>query len=172
MGLRRLAVVSVAVIAACAPASLWAQEASRWDVGVAASVVNYDLSGVGTTPGLVVRASRDLTPHVLVEARGLFARPDQQSGPSTFLVPEAQLQYRWNIARFSPYVGAGGGFAMNKSPLRTDWDPTISFAAGTGVRLVEGLALTGEFRLRGVETRFTGTTAEWSVGMAWRLPSF
>lgn len=172
MPLRRLAVASFVVAVASAPASLRAQEPSRWDVGVAASIVNYDLSGVGTTPGLVVRASRDLTPHVVLETRGLFAWPDQQSGPSTFLAPEVQLQYRWNIARFSPYVGAGGGFAMNRSPFRTDWDPTISFAAGTGMRLTEGVGLTGEFRLRGVETRFTGTTAEWSVGMAWRLPSF
>lgn len=172
MRLRCLSVVAFVIAMTGAPSSLWAQDPSRWDVGVAAAIVNYDLSGVGTTPGLVVRASRDLTSHLVLEARSLFAWPDQQSGPSTFLVPEAQLQYRWNIARFSPYVGAGGGFAMNRSPFRTDWDPTISFAAGTGIRLAEDVALTGEFRLRGVETRFTGTTAEWSTGLAWRFPAF
>ena len=172
MRFRRSTVMAFALAVVSAQASLWAQESARWDVGVAASIVNYDLSGVGTTPGVVVRASRDLTPHVVLEARGLFARPDQQSGPSTFLAPEAQVQYRWNVARFTPYVGAGAGFAMNKSPVRTAWDPTISFAAGTGIRLTERVALTGELRLRGVETRFTGTTAEWATGLAWRLPAF
>ena len=172
MRVRGVAIVSFIIAVAAAPASAWAQQASLWDVGVAAAVVQYDLSGVGTAPGLVIRGSRTLSPHVVFEARGLFAWPDQQSGPSTFLVPEAQLQYRWNVARFSPYVGAGGGFARTSSPLRTHWDPTFSFAAGTGIQLTDGVGITGEFRLRGVETRFTGTTAEWSAGMTWRLPSF
>ena len=159
------------IAVAAAPASLWAQDASRWDVGVAGSVVQYDLSGVGNAPGVVVRASRDLTPHVVFEARGLLAWPEQQSGPSTFFVPEVQLQYRWNVARFSPYVGGGGGFARNSSPFRTDWDTTLSLAAGTSVRLTEQMAVTGELRLRGVD-RFAGSTAEWTAGLAWRLPSF
>jgi hypothetical protein len=149
-----------------------AQDYSRWNVGVAAVGVQYDLSGVGNAPGVAIRASRDLTPHLVLETRGLLAWPDQQSGPSTFFVPEAQLQYRWNVARFSPYVGGGGGVAMVKSPFRTEWDSTLSVSAGTGVRLSERVGITGELRLRGIEPRFTGSTAEWSLGMAWRLPSF
>ena len=34
------------------------------------------------------------------------------------------------------------------------------------------LAVTGEFRLRGHEWRFVGTTAEVSAGLAWRFASF
>ena len=168
---RRFAVVAFVIAVAGAPASSWAQEASRWDVGIGAAVVQYDLAGVGNAPGFVVRASRDLTPHVVLEARGLLAWPEQQSGPSTFFVPEVQLQYRWNVARFSPYVGGGGGFARTSSPFRSDWDTSLSLAAGTAIRLTERAALIGELRLRGVD-RFAGSTAEWTAGMAWRLPSF
>ena len=37
-----------------------------------------------------------------------------------------------------------------KSDFHTDWDPTLSFAVGTGVRLTERLGVTGEVRLRGM----------------------
>lgn len=172
MRIRLLAVCSLMVAGASAPAVASAQDGSSWDVGVAAAVVQYDLSGVGSAPGLVVRASRDLSRHVVLDTRGLVAWPDQQSGPSRLFVPEVQLQYRWNVSRFSPYVGGGGGVALVRSPFRTDWDPTLSISVGTGVRLSERVQLIGELRLRGVEWRFTGSTAEWSFGMGWRLPSF
>ena len=165
-----LASLSFAFLLACGSAS--AQDSPRWNVGVAAVGVQYDLSGVGNAPGVAVRAGRDVTPKLVLELRGLLAWPDLQSGPSTFFVPEAQLQYRWNVARFSPYVGGGGGVAMVKSPFRTEWDPTFSVSAGTGVRLTERVGVIGELRLRGIERRFTGSTAEWSLGMAWLLPSF
>ena len=170
MRLVSLTVLAFVVVSAM-PSQASAQEAARWDFGVSAAVVQFDLSGVGTTPGLVVRASRDLSPHMVLETRGLVAWPDQQSGRSTLFVPEAQLQYRWSIARFTPFVGGGGGFARVSSPFRTDWDPTLSVAGGTGVRLTDRVGLMGELRLRGIDN-FAASTAEWSVGMTWRLPAF
>lgn len=172
MRLRSMAVCSFLFALAGAPAAALAQDASPWDFGAPAVGVQYDLSGVGNTPGLALRASRDVSNHVALELRGLFAKPDQQSGPSTFVVPEVQVQYRWRVARITPYVGAGGGLALVKSPFRTDWDSTVSVAAGTGVRLTDRVGMLGELRLRGIERRFTGSTAEWSLGMTWRLPSF
>jgi hypothetical protein len=71
-----------------------------------------------------------------------------------------------------PYVGGGIGAALVKSDSRFDWDPTRSFAVGTGVRLAERLGVTGEFRLRGHEWDFVGTTAEISAELGWRFPSF
>ena len=147
-------------------------QGSSWDFAVSGARVDYDLSGTGTAPGLAVRSTRDLTPNVRIELGGLFAKPQQQFGPSTLFMPEAQLQYRWNAGRLSPYVGGGVGVAMDKTDFRTDWDPTVSFSIGTGVRLTERVALTGEFRLRGHEWRFVGTTSELSAGLTWRLPSF
>jgi len=170
MRFRSLAVLSF-VLASAIPSSVSAQEAARWDFGAGPSVVQYDLSGVGTTPGLAVRAARDLSPHVVLETRALFAWPDQRFGRSTLFIPETQLQYRWNIARFTPFVGGGGGFAMVRSAFHTDWDTTLSVAGGTGIRLTDRVGLIGELRLRGIDN-FAASTAEWSVGMTWRLPAF
>ena len=148
-------------------------QAPAWgDLTVSAARIDYDLSGTGSATGLAVRATRHVTPHVRLEFGGLFAEPEQQFGPSSLFVPEAQLQYRWDAGRLSPYVGGGVGAALVKSDFHTDWDPTLSVAVGTGVRLTGRLGLTGEFRLRGHEWDFVGTTAEVSAGLAWRMPSF
>jgi opacity protein-like surface antigen len=170
MQFRSLAVLSF-VAAVAIPSSVSAQEAARWNFGLGPSLVQYDLVGVGNTPGVAVRAARDLSPHVVLETRGLFAWPDQTSGRSTMFIPEAQLQYRWNIARFSPFVGGGAGFARVSSPVRTDWDTTLSLAGGTGIRLTDRMGVIGELRLRGIDN-FAASTAEWTVAMTWRLPTF
>ena len=149
-----------------------AQTSSWGDLSVSAARIDFDLSGVGTAAGLAVRATRDLSSSVSLEAGGLFAKPDQQFGPSTLFLPEALLRYRWQAGRFSPYVGGGVGAALVTSSFDSDWDPTVAMAAGTGVRLTDRLGVNGEFRLRGHEWRFTGTTAEISAGLTWRLPAF
>jgi opacity protein-like surface antigen len=167
-----LSVVVASVIAGASPAA--AQQGSSWgDLNVSLTRIDYDLSGTGSAAGLAVRTTRDLSSSVRLELGGVFAKPEHQFvGPSTLFVPEAQLQYHWNIGRLSPYVGGGIGAAMVKSSLHTDWDPALSAAVGTGVRLTRRLGLTGEFRLRGHEWKSTGTTAELSMGLAWRLSSF
>jgi hypothetical protein len=151
---------------------------SLGDLSVTAGRVDYDLSGTGHTSGLAIRWGRDLTSNVSFEVRGLFARPCQQFqscqdvGPATLFVPEAQLQYRWKAARLEPFVGAGLGFSALRSSFHTNMDPTVVFSAGTGVRLTDRLALTGEVRLRGHEFRFVGTSSEVNAGLSWRLPAF
>ena len=155
-----------------------AQGSSWGELSITAGRVDYDLSGTGSAAGLAVRTTKDFTPNVALEIRGLFARPCQQfqsckeDGPATLFVPEAQLQYRWNLGRVAPFVGAGLGFSTLRSSFHTEVDPTVSFAAGTGVRITDRLALTGEFRLRGHEFRFVGTTTEINGGLSWRLPDF
>ena len=149
-----------------------AQDAPRADLSVSAVRLDYDLSGVGSAPGIAVRATRALSSAVSLEAGGVFAKPDQQFGPSTLFMPEALLRYGWHAGRLSPYVGGGMGAALVTSPFHSDWDPTLVVAAGTGVRLTERLGVSGEFRLRGHEWRFVGTTAELSAGLRWSFPSF
>ena len=149
-----------------------AQESGWSDLTISAARIDYDLSGTGNAPGLAVRATRDLTRNVRLEVGGLYAKPAQQFGRSTLFMPEAQLQYHWALGRVSPYVGGGLGTALVKSDFHTDWDPTLSVAAGTGVRLTDRLGLIGEFRLRGHEWNFVGTTTDISAGLAWRFPSF
>jgi hypothetical protein len=110
-----------------------------------------------------------------LELRGLFARPCQQFqscddvGPASLLAPEAQLQYRWAAGRIEPFVGAGVGASALSSSVDTRWNPTVAFSAGTGVRLTERLALTAEFRLRGHEFDFTGSSTEINGGLTWQL---
>ena len=155
-----------------------AQDLSWGELSVTAGRVDYDLSGVGSTSGLAVRARKDFTSNIGLELRGLFARPCQQFqsctevGPATLFVPEAQLQYRWSAGRLEPFVGAGLGLSALRSSFHTDVDPTVSFSAGTAVRLTDRLALNGEFRLRGHQFRFAGSSTEVNAGLSWRLPSF
>jgi opacity protein-like surface antigen len=169
---RHLVVSAVLTLAVAGVSTAEAQEPVWGGLTVSAARIDYDLVGTGSAAGIAVRTRRTLTSNVGLEFGGLFAKPEQQFGPSTLFVPEAQLQYRWGAGRLSPYVGAGIGAALVKSDFRTDWDPTLSFAVGTGVRLTERLGVTGEFRLRGHEWDFVGTTAEISAGLAWRFPSF
>jgi hypothetical protein len=150
----------------------FAQDPSWGDFALAPVVINYDLSGTGTTAGFAGRVTRDLTPHVAIEARGLFARPEQQFGTSSLFIPEAQVQYRWNIGRVSPYVGGGIGMAIVRSTFRDDIDPTLSAGGGARVKLTERVGLLGEMRLRGIEWGFVGSVAEWTVGLSWRLGEF
>ena len=169
MRVRSLILSCAFVVAGSASAFAQTQE-SRWDFGLSAARIDYDLSGTGSAAGLAGRASRYLTPHVVLEARGLFARPEQQSGPATLVAPELQIQYRWNIGRFSPYVGGGVGFAAIKNDFRTDWDATSSVAGGTAFRLTDRVDLIGELRIRGFEWDYVGSTGEFSIGLGWRFP--
>lgn len=153
-----------------APAQGQTPRESRGDIAVSVAALDFDLSGTGQTAGVAVRATRDVTPHITFEARGLFAKPEQQFGTSTIVVPEAYLLYRWPIARWTPFIGAGTGAAAIRSDLGTDWDATLSVAGGTGFRLTERLGLLGEMRVRGVEWRFVGSIAEWALGLTWRIP--
>ncbi len=86
----RLLLLSCALILAGSRAAL-AQERS-WDFGVSGAYVDFDLSGTGSTAGVAARATRYITPSLAVEMRGLFARPRQQSGPSTLFAPDIQVQ--------------------------------------------------------------------------------
>ena len=71
-----------------------------------------------------------------------------------------------------PCVSGRFGLAVVLSAVHDETDPALSAAAGAGVRLTERVGLLGEMRLRGIEWGFTGSVAEWSAGLSWRLPSF
>ena len=178
-----LAFMSALLIASEARAQVQRASPSWGDLAVSAGRVDFDLSGTGTARALAVRTTRHLTPHVSLEFGGLYARycgdqirgecvGNQLGGTTSMFLPEAQLQYRWNVGRVSPYVGGGMGAARVGSRFGSDWDPTFSAAVGTAVYLTQRLGVTGEFRLRGHEARFTGTTSEITAGVVWRLPSF
>jgi hypothetical protein len=168
----RVVQLCVFALALASASSVQAQSASWGDLSVSAVRLDYDLSGTGNAPGVAIRSTKHLSSNVSVEFGGVYARPSQQFGSSSLFMPEAQVRYRWNLGRLVPYVGAGLGAARVGSDFHTDWDPTMSFSAGTGVQVSDQLAVTGEFRLRGHEWRVVGTTSEISAGLAWRFSSF
>lgn len=126
-----------------------------------AGIVNFDLSGTGTTAGFTGRVARELSRNVVLEGGALFAQPDQQFGDSTIIVPEAQLQFQFRLGNVRPYIGAGIG-AMRESgdAIETDWSPVFSGAVGVRIPVQDRFGLFADFRLRGIEWDAVGTTAE------------
>jgi hypothetical protein len=99
----------------------------------------------------------------------LVARPEEDTGRSTLLVPEAHVHYHWRLGFAQPYAGGGVGWALRFR--EDDTRSNLSLAAAGGVRLeLQGrVAVLAEFRLRGIEADFAGTTAEWMGGISWFL---
>ncbi len=168
----RVAIFFIVALAVAGVSMTHAQQPAWGDITVSGARIDYDLSGTGNAPGFAVRTTRAFSSNVSLEFGGIFAKPEQQFGPSTVFMPEALLRYTWNVGPVSPYVGGGLGAAMVKSDFRTDWDPTYAVASGATVWLTNRVGVNGEFRLRAHEWHAVGTTAELSGGLTWRLPSF
>jgi hypothetical protein len=146
--------------------SVFAPEALAISVGA----FNFDLSGTGTTPSLAVTADWAVTDHLLIEGGSVFAWPDQRIGRTTYIIPEAQLQYRWQLGRFMPFVGGGAGAALDFRDRLiggTQTDLALSTGGGLRARLTESLGIRGEFRLRGLGRDFSGSASELRAGVFW-----
>ena len=131
--------------------------------------VNFDLSGTGVAPGMTIRATRALTDHLAVEGSFPLSWLTEDFGRSKLFAPEAHLQYHWQAGPFRPYIGGGAGVAWRDRGVfgNSDADLTLSVAGGTRFDLTPRLALLGEMRVRGFETKFVGSTAEWLGGVSW-----
>jgi outer membrane protein W len=134
-------------------------------------VMNFDLSGTGTTAAFTARVSREIGANFVFEGGVLFARPEQQFGDSTLVVPEVQLQYHFRAGRFTPYLGAGVGIAFVRDDviLTDSRRSTVAFAGGTRVSLNDRAGLFGEFRVRGFDWDFVGTSTDVVGGVVVRL---
>ena len=146
-------------------------QAAQNSLTAGVSVVQFDLSGTGTAPGMTIRASRALTAHVAIEGSLPVAWPTQDFGGSKLFAPEAHLQYHWLAGSFRPYVGGGAGVAWTDRGIfgNSDANVTLSVAAGTRFDITDRLSVLGELRLRGIDTNFAGSTAEWIGGVSWRI---
>lgn len=181
MGVRVVLSSIVVILFSSAPA--YAQGPSWGDLNVSAGRIDFDLNGTGKAYGAAVRAKRHLTSHLALEVGGTYARycgsqfrgecePIQLLGTTSLFMPEAQLQYRWNLGRVSPYAGGGVGAARRSARGLSLWEPTFTTAGGAAVYLTDRLGINGELRLRGHKKGFSGSTAEISAGLVWRLPAF
>ena len=171
--MNRRVVGSVCVAAAlflfAAPKAAHAQ-AARNSIVAGFSMMEFDLVGVGTAPGMIIRASRALTGNVAVEGSFPMSWLSEDFGKSKLFAPEAHLQYHWQAGSFRPYIGGGAGVAWRDRGLfgNSDANLTLSVAGGTRFDVTERLALIGELRLRGIERDFAGSTADFMGGLSWR----
>ncbi|HEX8244639.1 MAG TPA: hypothetical protein VF541_14130 [Longimicrobium sp.] len=78
-------------------------------VTFAAGAMNFDLSGTGNTPVGSLRADFPFSRYLGVEAAVAVARPQEQSGTSTLVFPEVQLQASAPLGPVAPYAGVGWG---------------------------------------------------------------
>lgn len=142
-------------------------------ISVSAGASQFDLSGTGVAPIIAVRADMPLGRIVLVEGGVGFTRPDQQFGSrTTLVVPEVQLQAQLPLGSFMPYLGVGGGIAMDFRPDDvggTRSDVTASASGGVRWWITPRIGARGELRVRGIGEGFSGSAAEWTGGLAWRF---
>jgi hypothetical protein len=141
-------------------------------LSLSAGVSQFDLSGTGTTSVIALRGEYPLIPALLIEGGVTIARPQQQFGDQgTLVMPELQLQLQLP-RRVAPFVGLGTGFAHDGAVARYGGDATrLTFSGAAGLRaaLTRQVGVRTELRVREFGTGFTGTTADWTLGVAWRF---
>jgi hypothetical protein len=160
--------MAIAVLVVLTASTTLAQElGNRTTFSVLAGPMNFDLSGVGTTPVVSARATRSLTPHIAIESGLLFGRPKLQDGNrATFISPEVHLQYHWRIRSVAPYAGGGIGFTHQSREGFGVTNLALSTAGGARFYVTDKTAVLGEFRLRGITHDFAASTAEWLGGVS------
>lgn len=168
-----LVIALVVAVLVATPSGAEAQSAFVPEaVAVSNGAFNFDLSGTGTTPSVGVSADWPLTNNVLIEGGIVVARPQQQFGRTTYIIPEAQLQYRWQLGRFMPFVGGGVGAGIdfrNELFGGTRTDLALSTTGGLRAKINDSLGVRGEFRLRGFGRDFSGSGAEIRGGLFWNF---
>jgi hypothetical protein len=160
-------------------------------VSVSGGALSYELEGgTGWAPLTAVRVAVPFGRAFTAEFGGLAAWPRQDftvpgsagqpqqnlEGERALLVvaPEAQLQVTLGTGNIAPYLGVGGGLAIDRAERQdgsTATEFTGSAAAGLRMALADRLGGVAEVRLRGVGTDdfFNTRTAEFSLGLSWAL---
>jgi hypothetical protein len=140
---------------------------------LSAGISQFDLlfSGTGTTSIVALRGEYPVIPALLVEGGVTIARPRLGiSGQGTLLMPEIQLQLQLP-RRVAPFIGLGTGFAQCGGVARFGGDTnriTFSGAAGLRAAITREVGVRTELRVRYFGTGFSGATADWTLGIAWR----
>ena len=162
-----LGVVMCATVGA--PRSSTAQvERNGRALAIVAGVFQYDLSGTGTSLFGAARLELPLGSFVVAEPGLTVGRYDAQFGSTvTLLFPEIQLQLQGR-GSVSPYLGVGAGPAFASSEGESQTELGLSTALGVRFRTRSDWGVRGELRVRAIDP-FTGTTAEWGLGISRRL---
>jgi hypothetical protein len=166
--LRHIGLGLAMAVALAGPGAARAQSVSEISLG--GGMMDYDLSGVGQTLTLTVRAVAPLSRTFLLEPGIVWARPDLQGGGgATLLIPEVQVQAQLPLgAVLAPYLGAGVGAGLAFAEGDNEYD--VALSAGAGVRIDVGglLGVVIDGRVHGYGTDFAGSSAELTIGLRLR----
>lgn len=163
--LRPTALITLALLAG--PTTVAAQHHGP-HASIMAGAAEYDLSGVNTSPVYAVRAAVPLRRNVLMEGSFSYVPTAQQFGKSHLLLPEVQAQLQGTWGRFSPYLGLGGGVAIDLPEEDTGAEDEVdfapSFSVGLRVTMAPGVGLRADGRLHGIGADFAGGVSELTAG--------
>jgi hypothetical protein len=159
--------IGTVVTLTSAPSATHAQ-LPRPHVSLMGGVAQFDLSGTGTARFGAVRVDLPVFFAIAEGSLGVF-RPKEDPGRRTYMIPEVQLQWQFLPFVVKPYLGAGVGyFRATSGPSPHPSDVTLSASGGVRVAApLIPLGVRGELRVRGIGSRFTGSTAEWTIGVTW-----
>ncbi len=170
MNLNRYA-VALAVLTTVVPGAsgLGAQE--RY-LAIHAGVAEWDLSGTGQAATGAVRAGWAVTRVIGLEANVGFLRPSQGSdvdgdARNSLFLPELHVQFT-APGKLAPYLGLGGGAAIQTSRGNISGDTRVTGSGALGVRyaIATNMRAVGEVRVRGVGSGFEGSVADLTFGLA------
>jgi hypothetical protein len=167
----RLALAAIALFAA-SPATAQHIDQGRFHIAATIGHTEYDLAGVGSSNVYSARGGVRLNRILGVEGLLGYTSVAEDGGNTSLYLPEAQLQARWPLGRVSPFVGGGVGMIVADSfddAIKTDSDVTFSSAAGVELGVGAGVMLIGEVRVRGVGTRFAGSTGDFNIAVGYRF---
>jgi len=167
----RSALTLVAALLCATAAGAQQAPARATTASIIGGVSQWDLSGTGTSPFLGARIDRELNSVFLGEAGVTAMRPAEQFGERvTYLFPEVQLQAQLPFRVVRPYLGVGGGYGIASSRGEHSSEGTVAGAGGVRILVPNSsTTLRAELRVRGVGTGFTGSTAEWTLGVGHRF---
>jgi hypothetical protein len=133
------------------------------------SQYDVDVADSATKAHFAVRYTRWLRSAILLELGTGLTRYGVASDHGYLLIPEAQIQGVARFGRLGPYFGLGGGAVVSwVDNADTELWPTLSAAGGLRVGIIPELSAGIELRVRTLDEDFSGHTAEWTLGVAWR----
>lgn len=170
----RCGVVWLLLLMVGAPPAAAQQEVPFAQLALLGGQLHYKLADSRNDGMLALRLAAPLVPlgmeHWLVEPNVSYGRFEGSTGQRQHVfVAEVQVQLQSGISPVRPYLGVGGGMALNRVDSTLHVRPTVSADVGVRADLAESFGVLGELRLRRLGL-FQGWTREITVGVygAWR----
>ena len=171
--MKLIPVLALSFCVACLPCALSAQ-IPKYEISVAGGVSQFDAAGTGTAPIVAVRLAGLIGGNWLLGDLGVsYASLDEQvtADNTRTGVFEGQLQVQLPLARFRPYIGAGGGSVryFNNDGGRGSSARTASASVGLRFAFTPAWLFRGEMRLRtwdaGNDAGFHNSSADFTAGL-------